>query len=161
MNELAHSDCCREIFGRFQFQNLPDARPPNKKGVYAIRFTLRGKGSSEIVAQVKQLVDTLGWPQVGEFVLGRVRRIERIGQCPIIYIGGAGSGSDSKSTLSHRLKEFSNRHTAMYPIWALVYFGWKLEFGWFVAENAGKAEKEIKQLYKQERGGRLPALVEK
>jgi len=161
MNELAHADCCREIFSNFQFQNMPDAKPPNKKGVYAIGFTLRGKGSSEIVAQVEQLVDKLGWSQVGEFVLGRVRRIERIGECPIIYIGSAGTGSDSKNTLSHRHKEFSSRHTAMYPIWALVYFGWQLEFGWVEEENAGRAEKEIKEQYKEAHGGRLPALVQR
>jgi len=161
MNEPAHPDCCGELFSKFQFQNLPAAQPPNKKGVYAIRVNRRGKASCEIVAQVKQLVDKLGWSQVGGFILRRVRRLERIGECAIIYIGSAGTRQDSKNTLSERYKEFSGRHTAMYPIWALVYFGWKLEFGWIEEENAGRAETEIKEQYKQKHHGRLPALVQR
>lgn len=153
--------CCGDLFDGFCFQDLRCAEPPNTKGVYVIRVGRRGQPVGEIIACVKRLIGELNWPQVGDFVLRRVRRLERIGQCPVIYIGSAGTSSDSRNTLLGRYKEFSGRHTAMYPMWALLYFGWELEFGWLETDKAGDLEAKTKEGYRQKHDGKLPAIVER
>ena len=160
-NELMHANCCGELFDKFQFHDLTVAKPPNNKGIYAIRVKRRGKATSEILAQVEQLVEKLSWPPVGDFIRSRVSRLEGIGECPIIYIGSAGTRSESKNTLLKRYREFSHRHTAMYPVWALLCFGWELEFGWILEEEqTARVEAEIKKKYKQQHGNKLPAIVQ-
>jgi hypothetical protein len=76
-------------------------------------------------------------------------------------MGSAGTRQDSKNTLARRYKEFSGRHTAMYPLWALIYSGWELEFGWIETSHADETEKELKARYKQKHGDKLPAIVER
>jgi hypothetical protein len=49
----------------------------------------------------------------------------------------------------------------MYPIWVLLYFGWRLEFGWEHSANPLHDENELKKKYRIFHGGKLPALVEK
>lgn len=161
MNKLLQRGCCDKLFSGFTFQDLRIAAPPYSKGVYAIRIRKRGKPPPEIASQIKALIDGLAWPVVGDFVLGRITRLERIGHCSIIYIGSAGTHTGSSNTLRGRYEEFAGRHTAMYPLWALVYFGWELDFGWVEAKDAASDERELKNRYKVKHGGKLPALVER
>lgn len=161
MNELLQPVCCNKLFSDFTFQDLRKAEPPYSKGVYAVRISKRGKSAPEVASQIKQLIDGLTWPTVGDFILSRITRLERIGQCSIIYIGSAGTRKDSHNTLRGRYEEFAGRHTAMYPLWALAYFGWNLDFGWIVTKDAASAEKGLKNRYKARHGGTLPALVER
>ncbi|MBI3615252.1 MAG: hypothetical protein HY211_01920 [Candidatus Omnitrophica bacterium] len=93
--------------------------------------------------------------------MGRVERIKRIGGCPIIYIGRAGRQNNGKHTLAKRYRNFFGSHTAMFPIWALLYSGWELEYGWLEKENPEFIEAELKQKYRNSHQGRLPALVKK
>ena len=46
-------------------------------------------------------------------------------------------------------------------VWALLYFGWRLEFGWHESDVPKSAEAELKEKYKALHDGRLPALVER
>lgn len=48
----------------------------------------------------------------------------------------------------------------MYPIWALLYFNWELEFEWKVANNPENVESQLKKEYKK-RHNKLPALVKR
>jgi len=98
---------------------------------------------------------------VSDHILSRIKRIENVSQCPVIYIGSAGTRQDSKNTLRGRYKEFSQRHTAMYPVWALLYFGWELDFGWEEGDSPRDAEDDLKQKYAILHSGKLPALVER
>jgi hypothetical protein len=56
-------------------------------------------------------------------------------------------------------KEFQIRHS-MYPVWILLYFGWKLEYGWKECDDPGTSEAELKGAYRKSYGGKLSALVE-
>lgn len=142
------------------FQDLQSASPPNKKGVYVIRVKKEGICVKEIIEQVKQYVQNLNWKFVENYILNRTDRLKKINQCPIIYIGSAGTRKGSKNTLKGRYKEFSRRHTAMYPIWALLYSGWELEFGWKEEEDdPGRVESQLKQKYTERHKDKLPALV--
>ena len=135
------------------------ASPPDKKGVYVIRIKKEGSSTKEIIQQVKECVQNLHWKLVIDYILNRIYRLKKINRCPIIYIGSAGLYKGSKNTLKRRYGEFSRRHTAMYPIWALLYFGYELEFGWKEEDYPGDVEIQLKQEYIERHKGKLPALV--
>ena len=139
--------CCDNLFPRFVFEDLRNANPPEKKGIYVIRVRNEGKSVKEIKDMVGKLVGSLNWSIVGDYMLDRISRITKIGDCPIIYIGAAGPGEKSKNTLKGRYEDFSGRHTAMYPIWMLLYFGWELEFGWKECKNP--KDEEVKRNIKR------------
>jgi hypothetical protein len=154
--------CCSTLFVDFTFQDLTSAKPPNDKGVYVIRVKRRSEVPLTVmIEKTRQLLSGIGWDLVAGFIMSRVERLTNIGNCQIIYIGSAGGRSESKNTLKNRYEEFANRHTAMYPIWVLLYFGWELEFGWKASVNPLSQEKELKRNYQATHNGMLPALVEK
>lgn len=156
------SGCCNNLFDDFTFEDLTSAKPPDKKGVYVIRVkSKREVPLGDMIEKTRQLLSNIGWDLVTDFIMSRVKRLENIGNCPIIYIGSAGTRKESKNTLKNRYEEFANRHTAMYPIWVLLYFGWKLDFGWKISANPLHNENELKRNYQILHGGKLPALVEK
>lgn len=114
-----------------------------------------------MIEKTKQLILGISWDLVVEFVMSRIKRLDNIRNCPIIYIGSAGTQKGSKNTLKDRYEEFSNRHTAMYPVWVLLYFGWELEFGWKKSDRPKQEEEELKIKYQKLHDGKLPALVER
>jgi len=140
---------------------MQNAQPPDNKGVYVIRVKKRGKVVKGMMEEVRRAVENLKWDIVGKRILNRIDRLIRINKCPLIYIGSAGTQEGNRKTLKKRYEEFSGRHTAMFPIWALVYFGWELEFGWKKTKNPRDAEDKLKRKYKKQHGNRLPALVGK
>lgn len=96
---------------------------------------------------------------VQDYLLNRIHRIHDITDCPVIYIGSAGTNVNSKHTLSGRYQDLKKRHTAQYPIWALLYFGWELQYGWKISDTPALIESHLKEEYKERHGGKLPALV--
>jgi len=153
--------CCDELFSHFTFQDIRIATPPERKGVYIIRVKQRGNPIEKILQQVRTIVERLNWPQVSKKVLNRVGRLQKIDSCPVIYIGSAGTRQESEHTLKGRYADFSGRHTVMYPLWALLYFGWELEYGWAEEEKPAELEETLKRRYRQVHGGKLPALVDR
>ena len=91
--------------------------------------------------------------------MARLKKIDEMSDCPTIYIGSAGTNPKSKNTLWGRYREFAGRHTAMFPVWALLYSGWKLEYLWLCCDNPAAKEKEYKEKYKRLHGDNLPPLV--
>ncbi len=151
--------CCTALFSEFTFQDIRVATPPDRKGVYVIRVRREGEPIEDILLEVGRVIERLAWPAVGEKMLDRVGRLRRVGECPVVYIGSAGAQRGSRNTLRGRYKEFGGRHTAMFPLWVLVYFGWDLEYGWLEEEEPARVEAELKERYREIHGGRLPALV--
>jgi len=152
---------CEGLFTDFTFQDLRTAEPPQRKGVYVIRVKQQGEPVEDIVEHVTQIVHTLAWPIVANKMLTRIDRLNRIASCPVIYIGSAGTRPSSKYTLAGRYRDFGGRHTAMYPLWALLYSGWELEYGWKEEDQPGDLEEELKEEYRHIHGGTLPALVQR
>lgn len=138
MNSDHQTDCCGCIFEGFEFQDLKDVNPPDEKGVYAVRVKKKGCPVDKIVEQTGKITEKLGWKFVGSYINRRIERLKDIDKYPIIYIGSAGTHKTSQNTLKKRYEEFSGRHTVMYPIWALIYFDWQLEFGWKIEKSDPK-----------------------
>jgi hypothetical protein len=151
--------CCNNLFSGFVFQDIRTASPPERKGVYVIRVKQRGVPVTEMMQQVEQIMQRFNWPIVQKKMLNRIKRLQRIGSCPVIYIGSAGTRQESKHTLKGRYSDLAGRHTAMYPIWVLLHFGWDLEYGWIEEENSADLEESLKQKYRRSHKDKLPALV--
>jgi hypothetical protein len=149
--------CCNHLFSEFCFQDLRSAGPPDQKGVYVVRTTRRGADIGQIIAQVQRLLHHLDWEIVEDFVINQMDRLKRITECPVIYIGA--NQNKGKNTLSDRYSELANRHTIMYPMWALIYHGWDFDFGWQVTSDPEALEGWLKQQYRALHEGKLPALV--
>jgi len=148
------TECCSNIFTDFTFEDLTNADPPNEKGVYVIKVKSKSEVPPNVmIEKTRQLLSGLNWNLVIEFIMSRVERLSKIGNCPIIYIGSAGGQRGSQNTLKGRYREFSLRHTAMYPIWVLLYFNWKLEFGWKRSIKPKQEEEELKIKYRKLHNG--------
>jgi hypothetical protein len=148
------TECCSNIFTDFTFEDLTNADPPNEKGVYVIKVKSKSEVPPNVmIEKTRQLLSGLNWYLVIEFIMSRVERLSKIGNCPIIYIGSAGGQRGSQNTLKGRYREFSLRHTAMYPIWVLLYFNWKLEFGWKRSIKPKQEEEELKIKYRKLHNG--------
>jgi len=151
---------CESLFRDFDFSNITTATPPKRKGVYVIQVKNRTQESPEsIAAKAKQLISPIKWKLVEDYVMNRIKRLEKISSCPTIYIGSAGTRRTSKNTRKHRYDELTNRHTIMYPVWALLYAGWKLDYGWKCSGDPSAEEKEYKRKYRDSHHGKDPALV--
>jgi len=132
---------------------LVNAKPPALSGVYAIRVVRGEKPTSKILGEVTPFFQELTsrWEKYG-WLCGQVRLIEQIGECNLIYIGRAGS-------LCGRYDQLSWGHPAGWPVAALLYFGWELEYGWIEEAVPRNKEKEMKGVYKDRHDGKLPALM--
>ncbi len=149
---------CNNIFNDFSFTDLTQSEPPASRGVYVIRVKNRGVEVTEILNQYEHLLENFNWTLVKNFLNSRCSRLNNIYKCNIIYIGSAGTQRNSNNTLKSRYREFANRHTIMYPLWLLIYFNWKLEYGYFVCTEPAQLEQKLKRKY-HEIHNNLPALV--
>jgi len=152
-------DCGLDLFWDFTFGDLTSADPPDKKGVYVIRVRTPGMPPDEILQRLEPLISRFGWQMAEDYLRNRISRIQNIGDCPILYIGSAGTNPTSKHTLAGRYRDLTRRDTAQFPIWALLYFGWKLDFGWKVTGNPRDDEAELKAKYLNRGRRSPPALV--
>lgn len=149
---------CDQIFTKFQWEGLVSISPkelPENAGVYVIRVKKRGKAVDEVISHTENFLSKTIWPPFEQYVLNRVNRLRRIRKCPVIYIGAA------PTSLGGRYKDLcGRRHTAFFPILALLMTGWKLDFGWLQTDKPEEVEKSLKQQYIQIHGA-LPALVKR
>lgn len=148
-------DCGLDLFWDFTFEDLTGAKPPDAKGVFVIQVRKPGMPPDEIMDALESHPWHLGGEKAEKNLLKRIGRIQNIGDCPILYIGSA----EGKKTLSGMYRELSRRHTARFPIRALMHFGWELDFGWKVDDNPRDLEAELKEKYLNRGRRALPALV--
>ena len=152
---------CEAIFNQFIFENIKTISPPNELGVYTIRINKAGEPVDCILKNTKQIIEKLEWNLVTVYMEKRINRISRIEECPYIYIGKAGGENkhNGQKGLYFRFQKFKNNHTAMMPLWVLLYFGWDLEYGYYICNDPQNIENELKISYKGIHGV-LPALVD-
>jgi hypothetical protein len=148
-------ELCGDLVANFHFEELANAHPPKKAGVYAIRVVERGMPPSEIVSAANSFLSNLPWPQLTGWVASQMALVGNIKDCSLIYLG-----MTAKRTIQDRYKELAWSHPTTFALAALLYFGWKLEYGWTEAADPVGFEKEKKKKY-SEMHGRLPALMYK
>ena len=156
---LAKTACCDNLFRDFIYEDIRHAAPPLLRGVYTIRVRQRGQDVSEILTNSEKLLATLDWHIITTKAQSRLNRLQKIGTCNTIYIGSAGTYTNSKNTLRNRYNEFAGRHTIMFPLWALLLHGWQLDYGWKAVDGASQFEAHLKSAYRQHHHEHLPALI--
>jgi hypothetical protein len=127
--------CGMDIFTDFTFEDITKAKPPEKKGVYVIKITKRGLPPDKIIRQLTTPIAGLHWGMVEDYIMNRIARVTNITGCPVIYPGSAGTNPNSRHTPAGQYRDLASRHTAQYPLWALLYSGWELEYGWKMSDE--------------------------
>ena len=148
-------DCGLDLFWDFTFEDITAAYPPDAKGVYVIQVRKPGLPPDEIMKSLESQPGLLEGEKARESLLKRIGRIQNIGDCPILFIGSSGARAGDRPTLKTRYRDLTRRHTARFPVRALLRFGWELDFGWKATENPRELEAELKEKYLN-RGRRAP-----
>jgi hypothetical protein len=146
-------NCGLDLFWDFTFEDIGTAHPPDMKGVYVIQIRKPGIPADEILKHLES--EHRAGEKVRKSHLERAGRIQNIGECPILYIGSAAG----RRTLSGIFRDLTRRHTARYPIQALLHCSWELDFGWRATENPRELEAELKERYLNRGRRSLPALA--
>ncbi len=150
---------CDQILKGFRWHELSTLKSsqlPREPGVYIIRVIEKGEDLINAKLKLKEIVLQSGWDELIRYVTNRLTRLFRIRNCPLIYIGSTGN-------IRSRFKDLAGRrHTAFFPILALLLSGWKLDYGFRIVASKNAAEhleEELKKKY-QRIHGFLPAFVE-
>ncbi|RLE67503.1 MAG: hypothetical protein DRJ43_07325 [Thermoprotei archaeon] len=154
---------CDEVFREFWWSELTRIDPrrlPREPGVYAIRVLERGRDPLYVYDEAMKWLNKTRWSALISYAGRRLRRLRRIGECPVIYIGAT---TGRRGHIRSRYRDLAGvRHTALFPILALLLAGWRLEYGYTITKSSKEAkelEKRIKDQYRSVHG-RPPALVE-
>jgi hypothetical protein len=151
---------CDLLFTRFHWKDITTVVPsrdlPEKgvKGVYVIRVRQRGVPVDNIISSGCELVEATSWGLLTKKVRSRLDRLNRIRDCPIIYIGAA------PTSFKTRFKDLTGRHVVMYPTWGLLWGGWKMDYGWLQDDISLGKERQLMDEYFRIHN-RLPALNER
>ena len=159
-NKPLGSECkCDHLFKGFHWHELPTLKAsqlPKKPGVYTIRVIERGEDLINTKLKLEEIVLQTEWSELTRYVTRRLTRISHIRDCPLIYIG-------STDNIKSRFMDLAGRrHTAFFPVLALLLSKWKLDYGFKTVSSRKEAEQLEEKLKKeyQKIHGFLPALVE-
>ena len=92
--------CGMDLFTDFTFEDITKANPPDKKGVYVIKVKKRGLPPDEIIHQLTTHIAGLRWEMVQAYLTSHIARITNITECPVIYLGSAGTGKKSRAAVA-------------------------------------------------------------
>jgi hypothetical protein len=151
--------CPLDLFRDFEFADITKVKPPDTRGVYVIQVRKAGIPANELIKKLIPHLSRLRWKMAQDHLLDRISRILNIADCPILYIGSAGTNPTSKGTLAGRYRDLTRNHPAQLPLLALLYFGWELDFGWKVTDNPRELEAELKNKYQTRGHQKIPALA--
>ncbi|MCX6690806.1 MAG: hypothetical protein NTW33_01830 [Methanoregula sp.] len=140
-------NCGLDLFDEFEFQNINTAKPPDLPGVYAIKIRKWGRDEIDIGNNLFEFFKPLRWRMMQDYFYHYLGRIQEINDCPILYIGHAGTNKKSRQTLAVSYHDLAYNHPNQFPLWALLHNGWQLDFGWMVHDRPKKYATELKVQY--------------
>ncbi len=117
---------CDYIFEGFYWHELATLKAshlPRKPGVYVIRVIEKRDEPINARRNLEEIILRSSWDELIQYVSNRLARLLRIGDCPLLYIG-------STDSIKSRFKDLAGvRHTAFFPILALLLSNWRLDYG--------------------------------
>lgn len=159
-NRFLGRECrCDTLFEGFKWCELRDLSSsvlPRAPGVYVLRIIEKGEDLEKSSETLLALAKRTRWTELLQYVESRLKRLNKVEDCPVVYVG-------STATLSGRLKDLAGRrHTAFFPLFVVLYSGWRVDYGFLkcsTIREAGKIEENLKHEYVKIHGN-PPALVE-
>jgi hypothetical protein len=158
--ESSDQQCGLDIFDDFNYQDIRNAHPPEKPGVFVIKVRMGGIDECDISNDLMGEIDKIKWKTMHYAFSHRLDQIVHMSNCPIFYIGYAGTNSKSRQTLAGKYRELAYCHPTQYYVWALLKYNWKLDFGWKVCDNPKKYAAELKTKFVKHHG-QMPLMVER
>jgi len=152
--------CSLDIFDDFTYKDIAHAKPPEKPGVFVIKTRKSGTDEIDINDELIGNFTNIKWKRMHSVFETRLDQIVHMSNCPILYIGSAGTSSKSRQTLASRYQELAYCHPITFSLWALLHYNWKLDFGWKVTDNPKKYADELKKNYVKHHG-QMPLMIER
>ena len=153
-------NCSLDIFNDFKYQDIRRAQPPEKPGVFIIKVRKRGTDECDISNEFMGDINKIKWEAMQNSFSYRLDKIGEMSNCPILYIGHAGTNSESRQTLAGKYRELAYCHQTQYYVWALLKYNWKLDFGWKVNDYPKKYAAELKTEFVKHHG-QMPLMIER
>jgi hypothetical protein len=153
-------NCSLDIFNDFKYQDIKSAHPPEKPGVFVIKVRKRGTDEIDISNELEGDLCKIKWKAMQYAFSHRLDQIVHMSNCPILYIGDAGTNPESWQTLAGKYRELAYCHPTQYYVWALLNYNWKLDFGWKVNDYPKKYAAEIKTEFVKHHG-QMPLMIER
>jgi hypothetical protein len=151
-------DCprCQGLFSGFQFEDWEAAEPPWTFGIYAVRISHRERPIAEILQATESFIQSFSWPQLRNALSGYLKRVKRISDCDVVYVGRGGGfkkdGTPNNSSIGERHYQLTWSHQVGGAVAILDYFGWKCQFGWREHADPPAEEKHLSNDYKRIHG---------
>jgi hypothetical protein len=152
--------CGLDIFNDFMYKDIAHANPPEKPGVFIIKTHKSGTDEIDINDELIGYFSNIRWKRMHHAFETRLDKIVHMSNCPILYIGSAGTSLKSQQTLASRYQELAYCHPITFSLWALLHYNWKLDFGWKVCDNPKKYVAELKTMYVKNHG-QMPMMAER
>ena len=158
--DSVEQNCSLDIFNDFKYQDIKSAHPPEKPGVFVIKVRKRGTDEIDISNELEGDLYEIKWKAMRYALSHRLDQIVHMSNCPILYIGHAGTNSESRQTLAGKYRELAYCHPTQYYVWALLKYNWKLDFGWKVNDYPKKYAAELKTEFVKHHG-QMPLMIER
>ncbi len=158
--DSVEQNCSLDIFNDFKYQDIKSAHPPEKPGVFVIKVQKRGTDECEISNELTGEICEIKWKAMQHAFSHRLDQIVHMSNCPILYIGHAGTNPESRQTLADKYRELAYCHPTHFYVWALLKYNWKLDFGWMVCDYPKKYAAELKTEFVKHHG-QMPLMIER
>jgi hypothetical protein len=123
---------CDALLPGFEWKDVTEVDPSRDlppRGVYVLRVRALGAPAGVIDERIRHALDVISWPLLASHVKRRLRRLGRIGACPVLYIGAA------RSNFTDTFGDFLGRNITMQLLWPLLWGKWKIDIGWKSSED--------------------------
>ncbi len=152
---LGRKCICDKIFSNYKWRELVLLSPtdlPSSPGIYVIRIIEPGKDLRNVSYNLIENLAKTKWRELIKYAYYRIRKLEYISNCPIIYI-------DHSVNLKNRYRDIIYlKHSLSIVFLGMTMYGWRLDFG-FVTIGKTKLLKNYEEIINKyiEIHGDLPA----
>ena len=136
---------CDEIFKEYEWGELAYLSSmdlPNKPGVYVIRVIEHGKDPRDVSYRLIEELAKTKWEELVKYAYLRIKKLENINNCPVIFI-------DHSVSLRNKYRELAHlKHPLSIVFLGMIIHRWRLDYGFAVTSKDKLVEKYEETLKK-------------
>ncbi len=146
---------CDKLFTNYKWRELVLLSPvdlPSKPGIYIIRIIDCGRDLRDISYKLIEDLAKTRWGELIKYAYLRIRKLENISNCPVIYI-------DHSVNLRNKYRDITHlKHSLSIVFLGMIMHGWRLDYG-FKITSRNKLLEEYEEILKKytEIHGNVPA----